>query len=86
MRLVAPAAAPFIEAGLNTLLYRPPTTTVATIDMAELTVLSLDARNSKTCEEHRPLLRFSAARIDQSKAERALATRSSTPISPWPSS
>ena len=76
MRLVLQQQRRSLAAGLNTLLYRPPTTTVATIDHAELTVLSLDATElERLAEEHRPLLRSLAARIDQSKAERALADK-----------
>jgi outer membrane protein TolC len=76
MRLVLQQQRRSLEAGLNTLLYRPPTTTVATIDHVELTVLSLDATElERLAEDHRPLLRSLAARIDQSKAERALADK-----------
>jgi outer membrane protein TolC len=76
MRLVLQQQRRSLEAGLNTLLYRPPATTVATIDHAELTAISLDATElERLAEEHRPLLRSLSARIDQSKAERALADK-----------
>jgi outer membrane protein TolC len=76
MRLVLLQQRRSLEAGLNTLLYRPATTSVPVIDHAELTVISLDATElERLAEEHRPLLRSLAARIDQSKTERALADK-----------
>ena len=76
MRLVLQQQRRSLEAGLNTLLYRPVTSEVPTIDHAELTATSLDAAElERLAEEHRPLLRSLVARIDKSKAERALADK-----------
>jgi len=76
MRLVLQQQRRSLAAGLNTLLYRPVTSEVPTIDHAELTATSLDAAElERLAEEHRPLLRSLVARIDKSKAERALADK-----------
>ena len=76
MRLVLQQQRRSLEAGLNTLLSRPVTSEVPTIDHAELTATSLDAAElERLAEEHRPLLRSLVARIDKSKAERALADK-----------
>jgi outer membrane protein TolC len=76
MRLVLQQQRRSLEAGLNTLLYRPMTTAVPAIDNAELTAISIDATElERLAEEHRPLLRSLAARIDKATAERALADK-----------
>ncbi|MHB8709801.1 MAG: TolC family protein [Desulfuromonadales bacterium] len=76
MRLVLQQQRRSLEAGLNTLLYRPVTTAIPTIDNAELTAISVDATElERLAEEHRPLLRSLAARIDKATAERALADK-----------
>jgi len=76
MRLVLQQQRRSLEAGLNTLLYRPVTTTVPTIDNAELTVISANSTElERLAEENRPLLRSLAARIDKAKAEWLLADK-----------
>jgi outer membrane protein TolC len=65
-----------LEAGLNALLFRPVATAVPPVDGVELTALPLDAATlERLAEERRPLLRALAARIDKTRAERALAER-----------
>lgn len=76
MRLVLQQQRRSLEAGLNTLLYRPLTTAVPTIDNAELTTFSANATElERLAEEHRPLLRALAARIDKARAESLLADK-----------
>lgn len=76
MRLVLQQQRRSLEAGFNTLLYRPVTTAVPPIDSAELTVISLDAVElERLAEENRPVLRSLAARVDKAKAEWALADK-----------
>lgn len=76
MRLVLQQQRRSLEAGLNTLLYRPVTTAVPTITNAELTVISIDITElERLAEENRPLLRSLAARIDKARSEWALADK-----------
>jgi outer membrane protein TolC len=76
MRLTLRQQRRSLEAGLNTLLFRPTSTPVPAIEKVELTAVTLDAAElEKQAEEKRPLLQALAARIDKAKAERALADR-----------
>ncbi|NJC87493.1 MAG: TolC family protein [Desulfuromonas sp.] len=76
MRLVLRQQRRSLEAGLNTLLYRPTTTSVPIVDGVELMAVSTDAAElERLAEEKRPLLRALASRIDKAKAERALADK-----------
>jgi outer membrane protein TolC len=76
MRLTLRQQRRSLEAGLNTLLFRPTSTTVPTIEKVELTALTLDAAElEKQAEEKRPLLQALTARIDKARAERTLADR-----------
>jgi outer membrane protein TolC len=76
MRLVLRQQRRSLEAGLNTLLYRPAQTPVPSIDGVELTPAILDPGElEKLAEEHRPLLHSLAARIDKARSERALADK-----------
>jgi len=76
MRLVLQQQRRSLAAALNTLLSRPATTAVPTVDQVELTAMTFDAAElERLAEENRPLLRSLAARIDKARAERALADR-----------
>jgi len=76
MRLLLQQQRRSLEANLNTLLARPTTTPVSRVDGVELTLVNLDvAELAQLAEQHRPLLRSLAARIDKSHAERTLADK-----------
>jgi len=76
MRLALQQQRQSLAAGLNTLLYRPADTPVPTVDGVELAVIGTDAATlERLAEEHRPLLKSLAARIDKAKTERALADK-----------
>jgi len=76
MRLVLQQQRRSQEAALNTLLYRPTSTAVPTVDGVELTIVAVDAAElERLAEEHRPLLRSLSARIDKASTERALADK-----------
>ncbi len=76
MRLVLQQQRRSLAAALNTLLSRPTTTAVPTVDQVELTAVAFDAAElERLAEENRPLLRSLAARIDKARAERALADK-----------
>jgi len=76
MRLLLQQQRRSLEANLNTLLARPTTTPVSRVDGVELTLVNLDvAELAQLAEQHRPLLRSLAARIDKAHAERTLADK-----------
>ena len=76
MRLLLQQQRRSLEANLNTLLARPTTTPVSRVDGVELTLVNLDvAELAQLAEQHRPLLRSLAARIDKAQAERTLADK-----------
>jgi outer membrane protein TolC len=76
MRLVLRQQRRSLEVALNTLLYRPTSTVVPTVDGVELTIVAVDvAELERLAEEHRPLLRSLTARIDKASTERALVDK-----------
>ena len=76
MRLTLKQQRRSLEAGLNTLLSRPTSTPVPSVEGVELTAVSLEiVELERQADENRPLLRALASRIDKSKAERALADK-----------
>lgn len=76
MRLVLQQQRRSLQAGLNTLLYRPAATPIPSVESVELTSVDLEqVALEQLAEEQRPLLRALAARIDKSRNERALAAR-----------
>lgn len=76
MRLVLRQQRRSLEAGLNTLLYRPVDTPVPAVDAVELTTVALEeAELERLADDKRPLLRALAARIDKARAERTLAEK-----------
>lgn len=65
-----------LEAGLNTLLYRPASGTFPTVGEVTLTAVPLDPDLlDKLADEHRPLLRALDKRIVKARAQRTLAER-----------
>jgi len=76
MRLTLQQQRRSLETGLNALLFRPQSTTVPEVSALELTAFTPEpAELERLAEEHRPLLRALAARIDKAEAERLLADK-----------
>lgn len=76
MRLVLQQQRHSLAAGLNTLAYRPVNSVVPEVDEVQLQAVTLDVEElARLAEEHRPLLRTLAARIDQAGSAQALAER-----------
>ncbi len=76
MRLVLQQQRRSLEVALNTLLYRPTSTAVPTVDGVELTIVAVDvAELEQLAEANRPLLRSLTARIDKASTERALVDK-----------